>query len=65
MLLTDLDLAALAVFLLGWVTYHVFVERSRFGRLALNNRMKRIGGLAWSSLVLPTSSFVLDVRTPG
>ena len=39
MLLTDLDLAALAVFLLGWVTYHVFVERSRFGRLALNNRM--------------------------
>ncbi len=39
MLLTDLDLAAIAVFLLGWVTYHVFVERSRFGRLALNNRM--------------------------
>jgi len=35
MLLTDLDLAAIAVFLLGWVTYHVFVERSRFGRLAL------------------------------
>ncbi len=39
MLLTDLDLAAITVFLLGWVTYHVFVERSRFGRLALNNRM--------------------------
>jgi uncharacterized membrane protein len=39
MLLTDLDIAALAVFLLGWVTYHALVERSRFGRRALNNRM--------------------------
>ena len=39
MLLSPLDIAAVAVFLFGWVAYHVVVERSRFGRRALNNRM--------------------------
>ncbi len=39
MLLSPLDFAAVAVFLLGWISYHVLVERSPFGRHALNNRM--------------------------
>ncbi len=39
MLLSPLDLVALAVFLVGWIAYHVLVERSPFGRQALNNRM--------------------------
>ena len=39
MLLSPLDIAAIAVFLFGWVAYHVLVERSDFGRNALNNRM--------------------------
>ena len=39
MLLSTLDLVAVAVFLFGWVAYHVLVERSDFGRNALNNRM--------------------------
>lgn len=39
MLLSTLDLVAVAVFLSGWVAYHVLVERSDFGRNALNNRM--------------------------
>ena len=38
-LMSPLDLAALAVFVLGWVSYHVMVERSSLGRRALNNRM--------------------------
>ena len=39
MLLSPLDVSALAFFLFGWAAYHVLVERSRFGRKALNNRM--------------------------
>ena len=39
MLLSPLDIAAIAIFLFGWVAYHVLVERSDFGRNALNNRM--------------------------
>ena len=39
MLLSPLDIAALAIFLFGWIAYHGLVERSRFGRHALNNRM--------------------------
>ena len=39
MLLSPLDIAAVTVFLLGWVAYHLLVERSRFGQNALNNRM--------------------------
>ena len=39
MLLSPLDYAAVAFFLSGWFAYHLLVERSPFGRLALNNRM--------------------------
>ncbi len=39
MLLSSLDIAAMAIFLGGWAGYHILVERSPFGRMALNNRM--------------------------
>ena len=39
MLLSPLDYAAVGFFLFGWFAYHVLVERSPFGRQALNNRM--------------------------
>ncbi|MGI3902587.1 MAG: DUF599 domain-containing protein [Janthinobacterium lividum] len=39
MLLSPLDFVAIATFLFGWISYHVLVERSPFGRYALNNRM--------------------------
>ena len=39
MLTSPLDLSALALFLSGWGGYHLMVERSAFGRNALNNRM--------------------------
>ncbi len=39
MLLSPLDLSALAFFLSGWTAYHVLVECLPFGRKALNNRM--------------------------
>ena len=37
--LSPLDYAAVGFFLLGWFAYHLLVERSPLGRLALNNRM--------------------------
>ena len=37
--LSPLDYAAVAFFLFGWFAYHLLVERSPFGRQALNNRM--------------------------
>ena len=37
--LSTLDYAAVAFFLFGWFAYHLLVERSPFGRQALNNRM--------------------------
>lgn len=39
MLLSPLDLLAMLFFLASWTAYHVLVERSPFGRQALNNRM--------------------------
>ena len=38
MLLSPLDYAAVAVFLSGWLAYHLLVERSPLGRRALTER---------------------------
>lgn len=62
--LTPLDLAALAVFALGWAAYHALVERSPFGRRALNNRMNEYR-LRWMLEMQARENRIVDSSLMG
>ena len=64
MLLSPLDVSALAFFLSGWVVYHVLVERSRFGRKALNNRMNEYR-LRWMLEMQAREARIFDASLLG
>jgi uncharacterized membrane protein len=64
MLLSPLDFAALAIFLLGWIAYHLLVERMPFGRYALNNRMNEYR-LRWMLEMQARDARIVDASIMG